>query len=56
MIYLFMEIRDSSWYKTTLQEKIRLSARLDKACNGGSIAHYNLDAPLKMKRQHGILN
>ncbi len=32
--------------KTTIQEKIRLSARLDKACNGGSIAHINLDAPL----------
>ena len=31
--------------KTTLQEKIRLSAILDKACNGGSIAHINLDAP-----------
>ena len=32
--------------KTTLQEKIRLSAILDKACSGGSIAHINLDAPL----------
>ena len=32
--------------KCTLQEKIRLSAILDKACNGGSIAHINLDAPL----------
>jgi ribonucleoside-triphosphate reductase (formate) len=32
--------------KTTLQEKIRLSALLDHACNGGSIAHINLDAPL----------
>ena len=32
--------------KTTLQEKIRLSAELDNACNGGSIAHINLDAPL----------
>ncbi len=31
--------------KTTLQEKIRLSALLDKACSGGSIAHINLDAP-----------
>lgn len=30
----------------TLQEKIKLSAILDKACNGGSIAHINLDAPL----------
>ncbi len=33
--------------KTTLQEKIRLSAELDKACSGGSIAHINLDAPLE---------
>lgn len=31
--------------KTTLQEKIRLSAILDKACSGGSIAHINLEAP-----------
>ena len=33
--------------KTTLHEKIRLSASLDKACSGGSIAHINLDAPLE---------
>ncbi|MDD4516354.1 anaerobic ribonucleoside-triphosphate reductase [Massilibacteroides sp.] len=33
--------------KTTLQEKISLSAILDKACNGGSIAHINLDAPIE---------
>ena len=33
--------------KTTLAEKVRLSAELDKACNGGSIAHINLDAPLE---------
>lgn len=32
--------------KTTLQEKIRLSAILDNACSGGSIAHINLAAPL----------
>ena len=31
--------------KTTLEEKCRLSAILDKACNGGSIAHINIDAP-----------
>lgn len=31
--------------KTTLQEKIKLSAILDKACSGGSIAHINIDAP-----------
>lgn len=33
--------------KTTLYEKIRLSAILDKACSGGSIAHINLDAPIE---------
>lgn len=31
----------------TLQEKIKISSVLDKACNGGSIAHINLDAPLE---------
>lgn len=31
--------------KTTLNEKIRLSAILDKVCSGGSIAHINLEAP-----------
>lgn len=31
--------------KTTLQEKIKLSAILDKACSGGSISHINIDAP-----------
>lgn len=33
--------------KTTLNEKIRLSAILDKACSGGSITHINLDAPIE---------
>lgn len=32
--------------KSTLFEKISLSAILDKACSGGSIAHINLDAPM----------
>ena len=31
--------------KTSIDEKIKLSALLDKACNGGSIAHINIDAP-----------
>ena len=31
--------------KTTLKEKVHLSATLDKACNGGSIAHINIDTP-----------
>lgn len=31
--------------KTTIQERIRISAKFDKYCNGGSISHINLDAP-----------
>lgn len=31
--------------KTTLQEKVKLSAILDEACGGGSIAHINIDSP-----------
>ena len=31
--------------KTTMAEKIRLSAIFDKACSGGSIAHINIDSP-----------
>ena len=41
----------NQWYplgvQTTLQEKIEVSALFDKACNGGSICHINLDAPLE---------
>ncbi len=33
--------------KCTLAEKIRISAKLDQACGGGSIAHINLDAPIE---------
>lgn len=33
--------------KTSMSEKIKLSAILDDACSGGSIAHINLDAPFK---------
>lgn len=33
--------------KTTIQEKARISAILDKACNGGSIAHINVATPFK---------
>lgn len=40
----------NQWYplgiQTTLKEKIEVSAMFDKACNGGSISHINLDAPL----------
>lgn len=33
--------------KATLQERVRVSAVLDKACSGGSILHASLDAPLE---------
>ena len=33
--------------KTTIKEKIRISSILDKACNGGSIAHINISTPFK---------
>lgn len=43
--------------KTTLQEKIRLSSILDKACSGGSIAHINCDSPFNnFETAWGILN
>lgn len=32
--------------KTTLQERIRIASLFDSYCNGGSIAHINLTAPL----------
>lgn len=31
--------------KCSMQQKIRISALLDQACNGGSISHINLSAP-----------
>ena len=33
--------------KTTIKEKVNVSAELDKACSGGSIAHINLDRPFE---------
>lgn len=32
--------------KTTLQERVRIAALFDSFCNGGSIAHINLSAPM----------
>lgn len=32
--------------KATIQERIRVANRLDKACNGGSILHVNLESPM----------
>ena len=31
--------------KTTMQERIRIASLFDSYCNGGSIAHLNIDAP-----------
>lgn len=43
--------------KTTLKDKIDVSAELDMACSGGSIAHINLDAPLNDSEiAWGLLN
>lgn len=33
--------------RTSIQNKIDISARLDEACTGGSICHINLDAPFQ---------
>lgn len=33
--------------KTTLQERIRISAAFDNYCNGGSITHINVESPFK---------
>lgn len=33
--------------KTTLKERIRIASLFDSYCNGGSIAHINIDAPFK---------
>lgn len=33
--------------KCTIQEKVKLSAILDEACSGGSVAHINIEAPFK---------
>lgn len=54
--YLFPErvIKDLPLYgnqfiplgiKTTIQERVRIAALFDNYCNGGSIAHINIDAP-----------
>ena len=31
--------------KTTGQERVRIASEFDKYCSGGSILHYNIDAP-----------
>lgn len=37
--------------KTTLKERIRIASLFDSYCNGGSIAHINIDAPFKSFEQ-----
>ena len=31
--------------KTTLQERVKIAAAFDNYCNGGSILHFNIEAP-----------
>jgi len=54
MLYPSQVIKDLPLYgnqfiplgiKTTLQERIRIASLFDSYCNGGSIAHINIDAP-----------
>lgn len=33
--------------RTSIENKIKISARIDEACTGGSICHINLDAPFQ---------
>lgn len=37
--------------KTTIQERIRIASLFDSYCNGGSIAHINIDAPFNSFEQ-----
>lgn len=37
--------------KTTMKERIRIASLFDSYCNGGSIAHLNLDAPFNSFEQ-----
>ena len=37
--------------KTTLQERVRIAALFDSYCNGGSIAHINIDVPFTTEEQ-----
>ena len=37
--------------KTTLQERIRIASKFDSFCNGGSIAHINIEAPFANFKQ-----
>lgn len=54
MLYPDMVVKDLPLYgnqfiplgiKTTLAERIRIASLFDSYCNGGSIAHINIDAP-----------
>ena len=37
--------------KTTIQERVRIASLFDSYCNGGSIAHINIEAPFKTFEQ-----
>lgn len=46
-----LPLRGNQWIplgiKTTLKERVRICAKFDDYCNGGSICHINLDAPIE---------
>lgn len=37
--------------KTTIQERVRIASQFDSYCNGGSIAHINIETPFKSFEQ-----
>lgn len=60
MLYPELVVRDLPLYgnqfiplgiKTTLQERIRIASLFDGYCNGGSIAHINIEAPFNSFEQ-----
>ena len=43
--------------KTNMQERVRIASLFDSYCNGGSIAHINIDAPFdSFEKAWGLLN
>ena len=42
--------------KTTLQERVKIAAAFDNYCNGGSILHFNIEAPFTSEEAWDMLN
>ena len=42
--------------KTTLQERVKIAAAFDNYCNGGSILHFNIEAPFTSEAAWDMLN